>query len=113
MKGKTDMPAVYRQGDVLIVATDSIPKSVEPVVRDKDRVVLAYGEVTGHAHAILDKRASLFRDPKLAKIFMLVGGDGPVALTHEEHSTVNIPPGKYEIRHQREYSPEAIRRVAD
>jgi hypothetical protein len=75
--------------------------------------VLAYGEVTGHAHAIRDKRAALFRDPKLAAIFMHVSGDGPVALDHQEHDTIHIPPGDYQVIRQREYTPDAIRDVAD
>lgn len=104
---------VARQGDVLIVGVKSVPKSTEPVARDKGRVVLAYGEVTGHAHAIKSKNAALFRDPKLAAVFMLVTGDGPVALEHEEHGTITIPPGAYRVVGQREYSPQEIRRVAD
>ena len=104
---------MYRQGDVLIIPVKLIPKSVEPVERESGRVVLAHGEVTGHAHAIKDKRATLFRDPKLAAIFLHVSGDVPVDLDHDEHSTIAVPPGNYEIIRQREYSPEAIRNVAD
>ena len=36
-----------------------------------------------------------------------------VALQHDEHATINLPPGSYIVRRQREYSPEEIRRVAD
>ncbi|OGT54434.1 MAG: hypothetical protein A3E01_02990 [Gammaproteobacteria bacterium RIFCSPHIGHO2_12_FULL_63_22] len=139
---------MYRQGDVLIVPAKAIPKGVEPISRDKGRVVLAYGEVTGHAHAIKSEKAALFRDPKLAAVFMHVNGgethqmpryrqtdniigrddDGEpifetvidgyddvegVALDHEEHTRIVIPPGDYRIVQQREYSPEAIRNVAD
>lgn len=104
---------MFRQGDVLIVPIKSMPKAVEPIERDQGRVVLAYGEVTGHAHAIKDQRAALFRDPKLAAIFMHVSGDGPVALEHDEHDTISVPPGNYQVIRQREYSPEAIRNVAD
>ena len=103
---------MYRQGDVLIVPVKSLPKTLEPVDREQGRVVLAHGEVTGHAHAIKDRNAALFRDPKLAAIFMHVSGD-PVALEHEEHATITIPPGNYRVIRQREYSPEAIRNVAD
>lgn len=103
----------YRQGDVLIVPVAAMPASLEPIARDAGRVVLAYGEVTGHAHAIKNERAALFRDPKLAAVFMHVSGDAPVALEHEEHATIQVPPGAYEIRRQREYSPEEIRVVAD
>ena len=104
---------MYRQGDVLIVPVKALPKNLEPVDREQGRVILAHGEVTGHAHAIKDQKAALFRDPKLAAIFMNVSADGPVALEHEEHATIHIPPGNYQVIRQREYSPEAIRNVAD
>lgn len=104
---------MYRQGDVLIVSVSNVPKKLESVDREKGRVILAHGEVTGHAHAISDKRAALFRDPKLAAIFMIISGDDPVALEHDEHDTIAIPPGNYQVIRQREYSPEAIRNVAD
>jgi hypothetical protein len=104
---------MFRQGDVLIVPIGKLPAGLKPVEREHGRLVLAYGEVTGHAHAIRDKRAALFRDPKLAAIFMHVSGDGPVALDHQEHDTIHIPPGDYQIIRQREYTPDAIRNVAD
>lgn len=104
---------MYRQGDVLIVPVKSIPESVEPIAREAGRVVLAHGEITGHAHAIKDKRAALFRDPKLAAIFMHISGDEAVALEHDEHETIKLPPGDYQVVRQVEYTPEAIRNVAD
>lgn len=104
---------MFRQGDVLIVPIKALPDKLEKVARENGRVILAHGEVTGHAHAIKDKRAALFRDPKLAAIFMHVSGDGPVSLEHDEHSTIEVPPGDYQIIRQREYSPEEIRNVAD
>lgn len=104
---------IARQGDVLIVGVKSIPKNVEPVAREQGRVILAHGEATGHAHAIKDKRAALFRDPKLAAVFMHVSGDAPVALEHDEHSEIMVPPGSYRVIRQREYQPNAIRTVAD
>lgn len=104
---------MYRQGDVLIIPIAAMSQNLEPVAREKGRVVLAHGEVTGHAHAIKDRRAALFSDPKLAAIFLHVSGDAPVALEHDEHSTITIPPGDYQVIRQREYSPEEIRNVAD
>jgi hypothetical protein len=86
---------------------------LEAVKRDAGRVILAYGEVTGHAHAIKAEGAALFRDPKLMAVFMTVSGGDAVALEHDEHSTIMIPPGAYRIIRQREYSPEEIRNVAD
>lgn len=105
---------IVRQGDVLIRRVKSIPAKVEPVARENGRVVLAHGEVTGHAHAIARPNAALFRDPTLAAVFLLVTGDEPALLEHEEHSTITLPPGSYEVIRQREYiAPEISRQVAD
>ena len=104
---------MYRQGDVLIVPVAQMPADLEPIAREGNRVVLVHGEATGHAHAIKGERAALFRDPKLAAIFMLVSGDEPVALEHDEHDPIAIPPGAYRIVRQREYAPVDVRFVAD
>ena len=57
---------MYRQGDVAIFTADeyaaifgSVPEKGTRVDRDKGRVVLAYGEVTGHAHAIAAPEAEM------------------------------------------------------
>ena len=55
-------PAMVRQGDVLLVPADEIPDGAKPIARDHGRVVLAYGEVTGHAHAIAAPGATLLAD---------------------------------------------------
>lgn len=105
---------MFRQGDVLIVPVSKMPTTaIEPIAREAGRVVLAHGEMTGHAHAIKSPKAALFRDPKLAAIFLHVTGDAPALLEHEEHGTIALAPGDYEVIRQREYHPEAIRQVAD
>ena len=104
---------MYRQGDVAIIATDTIPTNLKAVRRNRGRVILAEGEVTGHAHAIIDTGAELLEGTDLDDRFLQVLAEGGVDLIHEEHDTVHLPKGSYIVRGQREYSPEAIRRVAD
>lgn len=106
-------PTLYRQGDVLIVPTSNVPAKTTPVKREDGAAILAHGEVTGHAHRILDESAELVTAAEAAELYLLVHGTEPVALTHDEHHTIMLPPGNYEVRRQREYSPEAIRNVAD
>jgi hypothetical protein len=103
----------YRQGDVLIVATTrtSIPAGTTTVDRDRGRIVLAYGEVTGHAHAIDAPTVTMVVDPATGRRWLLAP-DGAV-VAHEEHTWIDLPPGTYEVKQQREYTPEAIRNVAD
>ena len=73
----------------------------------------AHDEATGHAHALKAESAALLRDPRLMTVFMKITDDAPVALEHDEHSTVTLPPGHYRVIRQREYTRVAIVDVAD
>ncbi len=106
----------FRQGDVLVTRIEEFPAGLEPVDRDRGRIVLAYGEVTGHAHAIADRAAELFSAADMSEMegrFLLVEAEEGVVLAHEEHSTLVIPPGMYRVQRQREYAPEQPVYVAD
>lgn len=111
----TVAPKIYRQGDVLLIAVDNIPDGTKTKRRENGRVVLAHGEVTGHHHSIVEKGVKLVTKEQAGELreWLSVTTAEPVALTHQEHDTIMIPPGFYEKRTQREYSPEAIRNVQD
>jgi hypothetical protein len=101
---------LYRQGDVLVeYFGDKLPEDVQKIASDKSRVVLAYGEVTGHAHALLSKTSTLYEWQGSRLLEITKATD----LTHEEHAAITLAPGIYKVTQQREYSPEAIRNVAD
>jgi hypothetical protein len=103
----------YRQGDVLIERVSSLPKKLTKIAREHGRLILAHGEVTGHAHAISARNADLYSAVDAGDVTFLEIREAMVALQHDEHATINLPPGSYIVRRQREYSPEEIRRVAD
>jgi hypothetical protein len=106
-----------RQGDVWIIPAPEgeTLDNMMLVPRDQGRVILAYGEVTGHAHAIVDDDVALYmpRPDSTKKERLLHVAKGPVMLRHEEHGPIPLKPGLYIVRRQREYTPEAIRNVAD
>ena len=120
---------IIRQGDVLLSQVKSLPKGCELATGQERKIILAWGEVTGHHHRIEDhihisaEAASEIADAAIAraKARLWVHPTGtrylevtePVSLTHEEHSAHTIPPGIYEIPNQVEYTPAALRRVAD
>jgi hypothetical protein len=99
----------YRQGDVLLLKVDKLPPEAVAESPDEGRIVLAYGEVTGHAHAVSTAHAAMY---KINEERYLVAEPG-AQLVHEEHSTIIIDPGVYRVIRQREYSPREIRFVAD
>ena len=103
----------YRQGNVLIEGIPSLPKKLVKVARESGRLILAHGEVTGHAHAISARNADLYSAVDAGDVTFLEIRESMVALQHDEHATICLPPGSYIVRRQREYSPEEIRRVAD
>lgn len=122
----------YRQGDVLIIPVPKGSRNPGAAIdREGGRVVLAHGEVTGHAHAIEDKACYLYVDDSsriseadaMTMLSRLGGGlipdrllvcDTPVPVRHEEHRAFHLPADRdYIVRIQREYSPTELRNVAD
>jgi hypothetical protein len=112
----------YRQGDVLIERIAIIPTTA--VKQNKSTcIILARGEVTGHHHALEtvdpadwwkegEISATTEKPTTLAgELFVSLPSGGVV--THQEHSKIELPIGNYRITRQREYSPEAVRNVAD
>lgn len=81
----------YRQGDVLLIAVDSIPKG------KKKNNVLARGEHTGHFHAATTPAVvTLVGDEQY------IFSEEDFSIAHQEHEDLSIPAGKYKVRIQRE-----------
>lgn len=107
-----------RQGDVFIERVENdIPKG--KLIHGK---TVAHGEVTGHHHTFAD--AELEECPQEVKLpgdlgdalpmTRIIGRLGkPSELRHQEHAPIPQQRGTVRITRQREYSPAAIRNVAD
>jgi hypothetical protein len=52
-----------------------------PVARDKGRVILAYGEQTGHAHALVDPNVELFERPGSGERWLVIHPAEPTLRT--------------------------------
>lgn len=103
---------LYFQGDVGIRKINKLPSNIKDVEPDNGRNILAYGEVTGHAHALPINTTKLFRGNDNNRLYLVV--DNSSFLTHEEHDPIELPDGIYEIIQQREYDDEnEWRAVAD
>jgi hypothetical protein len=110
----------YRQGDVLLVPiegrqfTGLARRDGRVVRREKDGLVLAHGEATGHSHHIKSRKATLrhhnavnLATGKRAKFTCLHVHKEGALLEHQEHAPIALAPGKYEVRRQTEYAPPA------
>lgn len=105
----------FRHGDVLIRRVESIPAEAIKAKADKRGLVLAEGEVTGHHHRITDvTKGDLLVSPEEAsELRMWLHLDAPAELVHEEHHTLTLPAGDYEVIKQVEYEAGELRNVAD
>ena len=128
-----------RQGDVALILVADLPSGCQPIEPDHDgAIVLAYGETTGHRHAIYDHidaparadverpaaadeiaEAAIARASSKARLWRAGNGERflevkeTVTLRHEEHSTHTLHPGIYKLPTQVEYTAAELRRVAD
>ena len=105
---------MYRQGDVLVVEVSAIPADATLCKIEGD-VILAYGEVTGHAHRLEAGTVKPLAkggvwSPTAERFIQALEG---AVLKHEEHGAIAIPPGNYRVLQQREYHPTELRNVAD
>jgi hypothetical protein len=87
-----------RQGDIIIKAISSLPDGTKPA----SDLILAHGEVTGHAHRITEGHATLLE--REGQRFLSV--TAPTTVMHEEHDTITLEAGFYEVMLQREFSSE-------
>lgn len=103
------------QGDCLIRKIDKLPDGVELAKEENGVFVVAHSE-TGHNHVIDKNNAQLLIDKTNDFIAYLdVKEDTPIdhQRSFDTHESIMIPKGLYEVRRQREYTPEGYRRAAD
>jgi hypothetical protein len=118
-------PHQGHQGDVYLRQVESLPADAEAVGATTDfvvadgappprleRLVLAEGEVTGHAHAV-HSGAVMFRADEGLGTYLWTA-DGGAQVSHEEHARADLlPDAIYEAVIQSQYEPDEIRNVAD
>lgn len=97
---------VYRHGDILLKRVTK-PKGQ---FKTKKNYVVALGEHTGHKHQ-LDGEVGLLEREAIRYLDFVK----PTPLKHEEHKTLVIEPGTYEVIHEREfdYFQNEIAKVQD
>jgi hypothetical protein len=101
--------SIAAQGDVLFRRIPDLPEGVVEQHRPR-RLVVAHSE-TGHHHAIDDLGVRLFeqRRPNPLICYLSVDGDHADVVhhrPHHAHETLRLEPGLWEVRGQREWSPE-------
>ena len=106
---------IAAQGDAMLIKVESVPENFKPAKAQGGKFIIAHSE-TGHHHTVLEKSAQLLIDETNEFIaYLKVSND--TELKHERsfdtHESLLLTAGIYEIRRQREYTPEGYRRAAD
>lgn len=105
------------QGDLCLRRIDTLPKNVESVKSAGGVFILAHSE-TGHNHVVMERPSvKMYKDSvDQFRAFLHVTQEA-VDLEHlrdyDTHETLRIEPGIYEVRRQREYTPEGFRKAQD
>ena len=100
-----------RQGDVLLVRTQTQDASEAEAPSADGSTVLAHGEVTGHRHRF--ERASDVQALTGTRVRQLIA-NLPAQLLHEEHTQAQVKPGIYDLPAQVEWTDaNEPRRVED
>lgn len=103
------------QGEVLFVKVDKLPDGVNPVKAENGKLIVAHSE-TGHHHWMNAAAATLYQtdDPMVSYLEVK---DQDTDLIHDRsfdtHENLRFDPGIYQVRHQREHTPDGWRAVQD
>lgn len=97
---------LIRQGDVLLISADDpafrAPTGhLSPQPALEARVILAWGEATGHHHSVPAPAATLSLDEG-GVTYLTV--KELTEVSHPEHAPARLAPDTYEVRRQREWS---------
>jgi len=107
---KKKQTVIVRQGDVLLMLEAKPNTKFSKVTPINGRLILAFGEATGHHHSIAATDVELMQ---ANGIMYLDVKKAMTMLTHQEHAPIPLKRGAYRVVLQREYHPAAIRRVQD
>ena len=108
------------QGDLLIRRIGALPANCIQLQSENGFFIVAHSE-TGHNHVIAERPNVILyttNDPMVSYLQVIEATDATETIIEhlrnfDTHEPIAIPPGNYEIRRQREYSPEGWRRVED
>lgn len=92
----------FRQGDLLVIPTNNIPKTAKKVVGN----IILRGEVTNHSHRLVGS-GDVFSDN--GSMYFTV--KTKATLVHEEHKPIEFGKGKWAVTRQREYVSADMTRV--
>lgn len=97
----------YQAGDTLLFKTKSIPKNAAHL---KGESILHHGN-SGHHHRLIGSGFGIYKHGETKYVDVVE----PTDYVHEEHATIKLDPGKYELRfvQEQDHFNDLVRAVVD
>lgn len=103
------------QGDVVFRRIKKLPENLSEQP-NQGRIVVAHSE-TGHHHAIDSREVTFLHGPESPMVcYLQIAGEYADVVHHrtwDTHATIRLLKGTWEVRRQREHTPEGWRMVMD
>lgn len=114
---KHEIGTAVFQGDVCLIPVVALPPAASPSKTEQGAYIVTHSE-TGHHHVVMERPGvQMFQDQMDMMRGWLVIENAPATLEHlrstDTHEAISFEPGVWEIRRQREYSPQGWQRAAD
>ncbi len=108
------------QGDVSIIRADTLgvtklPDDVKEVKPEQGRLIVTHSE-TGHDHFVASAEARFYETSNPNICFLRIDGEHADLIHNrsvDQHQTIRIPSGLYQINKQTEKRPSGWERVVD
>lgn len=102
------------QGDIMLIRVDKLPEDAT-VIPQKNEIIVAHSE-TGHHHVVKERDVVYHSTENPLVAYLEVNGVH-ADLIHERpfdtHAPLRLPRGIWEVRRQREHTPEGWRMIED
>lgn len=110
---KNTVKNTAQQGDVLLKRISKLPSGTKMVIKNNNRneMVLAEGETTGHYHGICEDTSCLIEIE--GKRYLNL--KKPATLNHQEHNPITLDPGIWQVGivNEYDYFSQMKRKVVD
>lgn len=107
---------IAAQGDAMLKRVDSVPEGYEPAPIVNGEYIVAHSE-TGHCHVIEASKSAQMLINQTNDFIAYIKVEKDTELKHKRsfdtHESLLLKKGIYEVRRQREYTPEGYRRAQD
>ena len=103
------------QGELLLIRRKSLPEDLKEITPEKGQHIVGHSE-TGHHHTVEALESRYYGSGNPLICYLQIDGQFADLVhnrPHDKHAPLRLGQGVWEVRKQREHTPEGWRRVED